>query len=364
MKIGILTLPLKYNYGGILQAYALQTILERMGHKVSVITITQQKEMPSHAILRYAKRVLLKILHHGRGDVFVEKKHNEEFPVLTANTWRFVKKYIHLNTVNSYSCVSPSEYDCIVVGSDQVWRSGYTQNDRDFFLEFAKDWPIKRVVYAASFGLNKWTLSEKDTPICRKLAQLFDAISVREEDGVKLCKDNLGIDAVHVLDPTLLLDVKDYELIINKFYNEDVFTTYTLDENNEKLRIIDDIITSKKIPQNKIFTKEHYKVQPLTPIEEWLNSFRKSKFIFTDSFHGAVFSIIFNKQFIVYQNAQRGTSRMNSLLKDCGLENRLVTSWDDYKRVKNDVIDYNIVNQKLSILKDVSIKYLKNALAE
>ena len=100
----------------------------------------------------------------------------------------------------------------------------------------------------------------------------------------------------------------------------------------------------------------------LPSIEEWLSNFRNSKFIFTDSFHGMVFSIIFNVPFAVYVNKKRGSSRFVSLLKQVGLKNRIIESEKEYDQIKNDEINWKEVNEKLNNLRNSSIDFLKNNL--
>ena len=113
---------------------------------------------------------------------------------------------------------SQYRFDAYVVGSDQVWRPTYNLGDKlfDMYLAFADGQQVKRLSYAASFGVDKWEYSDDQTRICSELAKQFDAISVREKSGVKLCADNLGVDAIHVLDPTMLLDPSDYNKLIGK----------------------------------------------------------------------------------------------------------------------------------------------------
>lgn len=362
MKIGIITLPLHYNYGGILQAYALQTILERMGHEAEIVRQSQIRPMPRKAWLRYTKRLVMKMLHGGKGCVFSEKLHNDEFPLLTAKTWKFVDRYIHSHIIKSYSDILESSFDAFVVGSDQVWRSGFLPSVLPFFLNFAEGWNVKRIAYAASFGLDKWSIDPSETEECIRLAGSFNAISVREEGGLNLCKNVLKVNASLVLDPTMLLTMEDYSRIIEEEHNERCLTTYILDENPDKKMIIETIKKERNLPQVKLFTKEHYKIQPLSSIGDWLNSFRISEFVFTDSFHGAVFSILFNKQFVVFANEHRGTSRMESLLNLLGLKNRLVHSYDDYIKLKDEIIDYCNVNAKLDAWRKKSIVFLNEAL--
>lgn len=337
MQVAILTLPLHTNYGGILQAYALQTILERMGHDVHVI---EKKRRPLSLPIQkmpfvYGKRIIKNLIGR-KFPLFYEQKINREQPIIRQYTDEFIHKYIHLKQYDTFSDIQPSEYDAFVVGSDQVWRPKYfgIKQIENAYLKFTEGWNIKRLAYAASFGTDKWEYTPKQTEGCSRLAKLFNAISVRENSGVELCKRNLGVDAQHVLDPTMLLDKQDY---INLFETAHIpqskgnLLYYILDETEEKKEILKSIIDEKKLnPFNvksnsdDINSPISERIQP--PLEQWLRGFYDADFIFTDSFHACVFSILFNKPFIVYGNKNRGMSRFVSLLTMFGLEDTLVTS--------------------------------------
>ena len=211
MKIGILTLPLHTNYGGILQAYALQTVLERMGHQTVVLNHKRKYSLPAWRLpLSYTKRVIKKFVL-GRKDIriFAEQHQNKEYAIVSQHTQRFIDTYIHTYNVESFKSLKAADFDAIVVGSDQVWRPKYFEpmfgeGIDNAFLSFAHNWKIKRISYAASFGTEDWEYTDEYTRMCSELLGLFDAITVREESGVRLCKDKFGVDAEHVLDPTML----------------------------------------------------------------------------------------------------------------------------------------------------------------
>lgn len=337
MKIAILTLPLHTNYGGILQAYALQTILERMGHDVYVI---EKKRKPLSLPIQkmpfvYGKRIVKNLIGR-KFPLFYEQKINREQPIIRQYTDDFIRKYIHLKQYDTFSDIQPSEYDAFVVGSDQVWRPKYfgVNQIENAYLKFAESWDIKRLAYAASFGTENWEYTPRQTEKCSRLVKLFNAISVREDSGVGLCKKHWGVDAQHVLDPTMLLDKQDY---INLFEiahtpkSKGNLLYYVLDETKEKKEILKSIVDEKKLnPFNvksnsdDINSPISERIQP--PLEQWLRGFYDADFIFTDSFHACVFSILFNKPFIVYGNKNRGMSRFVSLLTMFGLEDTLVTS--------------------------------------
>lgn len=370
MRIGILTLPLHTNYGGILQAYALQTVLERMGHEVMVFD-THRKcwNIPMwKKPLIYGKRFVKRYIG---GDkvcvVFKEKKIESDYPIISQHTQAFINKYIHLKKVDSLYDLNPNDFDCIVVGSDQIWRPLYYSDIENAFLKFAEDWNIKRIAYAASFGTDKWEYTSAQTEECDRLLKLFNYVSVREQSGVDLCKQYFGVIAKHVLDPTMLLNVDEY---IELFKSADVpkskgtLLCYIFDETNTTKEIVATLSKEKNlIPFSVNSTIPEYhngkvkdKIKP--SVETWLRGFYDAEFVITDSFHACVFSILFKKQFIVYGNRARGISRIQSLLDFMGINNRLVSQKSDLESI--DDIDYNNVMNNLIHLKKESMTILKH----
>ena len=216
MKIGILTQPLHNNYGGLLQAYALKETLLSLGHETVVIN---RRGKNASWLRKHAS--ILKSRALGR-NINPKLLINNRFEkIISQETLKFQKKYIpelsHLITDNKEMLsLNDMKFDGYVVGSDQCWRPRYSSNIRNYFLDFAKDEKnIKRVSYAASFGVTEWEFTDEDTKVCRSLLKKFDAVSVREDSGIELVRKYLGRDdAVHVIDPTMLLSVDKYEEII------------------------------------------------------------------------------------------------------------------------------------------------------
>jgi hypothetical protein len=203
--------------------------------------------------------------------------------------------------------------ECVLVGSDQVWRPIYNYHTiKDRFLGFCANQGVKRIAYSASFGVDNWEYTPKQTRVCSKLAKKFDAISVREESGVKLCKDHLGVDATWVLDPTLLLTKEDYLPICEEvpICNEKYLAVYVLDE-NEKVAATYEKEASAR---NLVVKKFHADSKSTLTVPEWLAMFRDASYVVTDSFHGTVFSIIFGKEFKCIYNKDRGAARFESLM--------------------------------------------------
>lgn len=368
MKIGILTLPLHTNYGGILQAYALQTVLERLGHEVILI----DKGWPPHYtifknIMIFAKNVIKKFLNRGKHlswhRIFFG---NKEIEAEHSLTFKFVKKYINRKVVPNLYSIREGEYEGFVVGSDQIWREHHYRPIENAFLDFAKEWPVKRISYAASFGTDEWEYSEEQAGNCSALIQKFDGVSVRESTAVELCKQYLRHEAIHVLDPTMMLTPIDYIENIslqNVQKSNGDFLVYILDMTEEKQQIVDYLSEKYHLTPFVINSKCEDKSQPLSeriqpPVEQWLRGFYDAKFVFTDSFHACAFAINFNKSFFVYGNKMRGMSRFESLLNTFGLSNRLILSKSEVEKCICQEIDWNSVNNKLIQNRKNSLSFL------
>lgn len=336
MKIGILTLPFSHNYGNILQAYALQHVLEKLGHDV-VFIFRAHNQSKWHTLINlyYFIRFNIASLYYNhtfislssfksRKRIFEQKNQQiistlipHHSPTLTTNKelqkwWITHKK------------------DAVIVGSDQIWRPKYAREIENYYLDFVKDDTILRVAYAASFGVDEWEYSPKQTQQCKTLAKLFTAISTRESSGVSLCKQYLDVDAQWVLDPTLLLEQRDYlKLFPRQYTNKNELFSYILDPSPFSNKIVDEI--SAFTHWTKIswqYEMDLLSAKPTTKpdVTQWLQAYETSNMIITDSFHGVVFSIIFEKPFWVILNQNRGCSRFISLLKLFELENRIISS--------------------------------------
>lgn len=373
MRIGILTLPLHTNYGGILQAYALQTVLERMGHEVVILDKGQHRHLPLWKMpYSYPKRIFKKYILGKKSErIFFEYWYNRTYPIVSQHTQKFINTYMHVELVANLNLLNEKDFDAIIVGSDQVWRTCYNPQIENAFLDFAKEWKhVRRIAYAPSFGIDEWEYSEEQTQKCRQLVQKFDAVSVREVSGVKLCREYLGVEAKHVLDPTMLLDKEDYLYLISRVEvvrHSNTLLQYVLDK-NEEIRVLiqavaqdkylDVVCANSKVEDYTASLDE--RIQP--PVEQWLAGFCDADFVVTDSFHACVFSIIFNKPFIVIGNKKRGYIRFQSLLSMFGLSNRLVTTKDEALVAMRESIDWEMVNKKRSELREQSIDYLQSSL--
>lgn len=365
------------NYGGILQAFALQRVLNNLGHDAWIIKREYETARPSiYNYFRYLLRYSIKeILRYETYELSSKKVTS-----LRKNISQFESRHMGHQTNTIYSTsqlksiAKSMQFDAYIVGSDQVWRPKYSPCISNYFLDFLEDPKAKRISYAASFGVNDWEYSASETEICKHLLKKFDAISVRETSGIQLCKEHFDTDATHVVDPTLLLDQDDYTQIAlsEKFSksNGNLFC-HILDPNLKKEELISDIakqtnlIPFSLLPLNptRDNIKNHFNECVYPPVENWLKAFIDAKMVITDSFHGCVFSIIFNKPFWVIVNKDRGESRFISLLNDFNLTNRIIATSPNESLDFTRPIDWETVNLQKNILKQKSLKFLKDSLA-
>lgn len=376
MKIAIMTQPLGKNYGGIMQAFALQKVLRDMEHEVVTIDYNHKPPKFLYDKARMAYRLVKKVTGKRKAPINLENRINE----LTERNRRFIDK----NIVKSEYIDSDKDlriyfrknsYDAIVVGSDQTWRPKYSPNIYNFYLQFLKAKNnIKRIAYASSFGVDEWEYSVEETKKCAKLAASFDAISVREQSGIELCKEHLGVESKCTLDPTLLLEKQDYLNLIGNRYNngrsQGVYT-YFLDKGESKLTaaqyVANELSTHTYNCQAKLsfsdLSSSNLDDYKMPALQDWLASFANAEFVVTDSFHGMVFSIIFNKPFLAIVNKERGAARFESLLSQIGGLKHLIY---DSTEIENNISAIKKITpleiNELNILKEYSIKFLKDNL--
>lgn len=374
MKIGILTLPFNNNYGGYLQAYALLRVLKNMNHDPILIMRRSGNLKVSvwFRLIFAVKGILKSVLRRTKYPLTYNVE--DDFYFKGNKMHSFVEKYIQPQTTFLYSTEElqkecKDKFDAYIVGSDQVWRPIYVPKIENFFLDFTKDWKVLRIAYAASFGTScpEYTENQKNT--CGKLVSLFDAVSVRENNGLDVIS-RLGWKTnrkCSVLDPTMLLSVDVYKSLLPSMFSIShgkVFC-YVLDERKETVNLINKVCLLLN-RQNFNFLdskrwKEYHYVLP--SIEDWLTGIRDADFVVTDSFHGVVFSIIFNKPFLVYVNKERGAVRFISLLRNLNLEDRMVENIENIEGVIKRNIDWNVVNKIVSQLQVKSLNYLKEVLS-
>lgn len=357
-----------------MQAWALQFFLRKLGHNVITIDLEDKPRLSLKLLLKLGYRFLANIIGWRKGRIYPEAL----IPIATAHTRRFLNNHLYLTDVRLGEAslkgyFLTNEFDAVVVGSDQVWRKGNSSDLRNYFLKFIESKRTLKVAYACSFGIGNLDYNVHEMNDCSSLLKTFNAVGVREKSAQKICLSHFGVEANLVLDPTLLLEKRDYFELVGydekTSFSEGLFE-YFLDESSEKLEVSREIcqklgITKKSFPIGKSICstakyENHEYVMP--PVQDWILSFVNSEFVVTDSFHGVVFSIIFEKPFAVFINKARGADRFESLLSLLGLEDKIVNA----STLKNKEFNTNPLSgsykTKLSYLRENSTKFLKLSL--
>lgn len=377
-NIGICTLFHKnYNYGGILQGYALLKSIETSGHEVSLISYDMNHSVNpiyptllSRCIQYSPKEILAKIC-----EVFSSKLHRDTTGLLSSRI-RMFDKFIsdnikHTKLVNDNNIKDlTNQYDAFVCGSDQVWNPNAVR--RLFLLTIEMDNDVKRISYAASISRDKLSRHEKEIMI--PAINDFDFVSVRENTAANILAQS-GIKNVKVvIDPTMLLTKDDWNKICTpKMVDKPYVFVYSFSDCPFK----DELVNHCKRKGMEVYFLPYAKQQyngydgktTMLPIwdagpAEFLSLIRYAEFVYTDSFHGSVFSMIFNRDFAVYERDGKGKTSKNSriydLLADFRLEKRMIHS--DFDSILNVPIDYTTVNAIMDKKRRESMEWLQNAI--
>ncbi|MBR6963329.1 MAG: polysaccharide pyruvyl transferase family protein [Prevotella sp.] len=365
MKIKTITCHDVYNYGASLQAYALQTYLESLGHDVEIIDY-KPPYLSGHYNLwavnnpvydkPFIKHAYLVAKLPGR--LFALKR-KRAFDRFTSKHLKLTKRYHSFQELEVY----PPKADVYIAGSDQIWNTLF-QNGRDkaFYLAFAPSGSI-RISYAASFATPG--IAEEHKPFLKKMLKGIDRISIRENSSLPLLS-NLGRpDGIAVCDPVFLLTKEQWEFLIPKnASNEKKYLLVYDTEGSERIKSIAKEIAEKKnlsiynvsAFRLKYADKNYHNAGPI----EFLQLLHNASYIISNSFHATAFSLIFQKDFCVVNRSENINERMQSLLSDFKLSSRLVSEISDEIL---SAVNYNNIPTLLSEHINKSKKFLKEAIA-
>lgn len=361
MKVKIITRHAVANYGSILQAYATQKAIEKLGYESEIINYVRYDEQGKNigdTMLKRNEKWNKNSINRFIYRILQTPVYNTSYNKFAFFRKQFLKETRELYS-DSESLKKLPEADVYCTGSDQVWgKIGNDIYDENYFLDFVPEGK-KCISYAASFGKNNITDElEKELP---KLLQKYDKITVRE-DSAKEMLNNIGIESKQVLDPTLLLERKDWEDVAsNKIKCNGYVLIYQLHEDKKLEKYAQKFAKKVGKPLVRISISWLYKFKSgklafLPTPNEFLGYFRNCEYVITDSFHATVFSILFNKKFIDILPKGTGT-RIISILKLLGLEDRVVNNYEDFS-LKDKEIDYEKVNEKLKVERQKSLKIL------
>lgn len=350
-KIGTLTFHRALNYGAVLQTYALIKAMQKQHNNISVEVIDYRaKVIENNRSIksRLVKPSVKNIIRTAY--LILKKKKFDKFVKLNIPTSKIIYDKNNLELIDE-------NYDCVIVGSDQVWNYKITNSDYTYLLDFEAK-KGKKFSYAASLGLNEICNEEKGN--YKKRLNDFCEISVRENNCREILEKDLNIKVNDVhLDPTLLLDGDDWAKLTKKNKYGKYILIYNVPKPNKLYKIAEEISnqTGYKIISipNGINPKNCKIARP--DVNQFLSLFAHAEYIVTNSFHGTVFSIQFHKKFIVeLQNNGHGNDRITTLLSTCQLTSHILKEKNADIIYEN--IDWNKVENELKKARNNSINYL------
>lgn len=369
MKIGIATIVDYKNYGNRLQNYALQEVLKSLGGQVETIVNTPYRPEPeSSAFKRYALR-MKELGLRGNIDRIVDKAKGDPKGKLLnekkAQFKDFTKEYIDETeyTVNPESI--PNDlgelFDFFVTGSDQVWNPNYRKGSPFDFLTFAPT--SKRIAYAPSFGVS--SIPKEFNEDYTKWLSDFAHLSIREDAGAALIKKLTEREAPVLVDPTLLLTKEDWKNFsrepVVKPSKKYLLTYYLGTLSSDKQTFIETIARENDLEIVNLASYSDSKYYTIRP-DEFVDMINNAEIFLTDSFHGAVFSIILERPFVVFDrigNVPSMNSRIDTLLSKFDLMDR---KFDNIEKSNLWNVDFNHVPSILVEERNKSLVYLKEAL--
>lgn len=336
------------NYGSSLTYYALGTVLEKMGKQVLMIPIAKKNGTPWDPECR--------------------------------RTIDFLSKYFRIGRDRSFDKMSEFNGFCdsFMLGSDQLWTGlsvdlvGY-----GFFLDFV-DKDRKKIAFSTSFGKSDFHATEEVYNTARDYLSRFDAVSVREESGVDVCKQRFGIDATHIMDPVFLCSAEDYDRIAQDIHDplpKRYLCCYILDPTPEKERLAKTIARHENLEIITILgIKEHDyaknqwhtgTVLPRIDAAQFIYHIKHCSYLLTDSHHGTCFGIIYQKPYVAIANASRGVARFETVGRVLGLENRIFLNPSDAAESSSiyEPIAYDAVVERMQAENKRSMQWLEDALS-
>lgn len=359
MKLALLNLQYDSNFGGNLQRYALMKVLQDMGHDVTHLNLRTNyiKDRWFTMTFKVIRRCFRRFIMKRNESVFPERYQQRLYKQSCRKTEPFYNRYIrHTKPIYTKAELTKYalKYDAFIVGSDQVWRKAYCcdYGKGTFFLDFLPpNAKVRRIAYAASMGTDAEEWTKEEIKELKKYYQRFNFVSVREQSSLKLLEQYQwqSPKAIQTLDPTLLLDAKDYIDLINRENVKELsgkMLCYILDSYEDKVKTIETIAKNMHL--------KPFRISPYSQeesVEQFLKSFQDAEYVVTDSYHGLIFSILFHKPFYLFNNETRGKARFQSLI-DTVLKNVDVSN-----------IDWNVVDENIRHERSCSLQFLRTALS-
>lgn len=371
MKVGLITFHGSHNYGSVLQAYATEKLVEKLGYDCEIINFRMKSQKEYYSLLKtnyglwtFGQDVLMLPIHGKRKE---RARKFEEFISNFHLSGRELSNYEDLKEVSD-------KYDIYLTGSDQIWSNRIPElvkSDKDYtgvyFLDFAEE-SKPRVAFSSSIGeINIEDLKKK-----KEWLDKFSQISTREKYGVDLLTKITGKDIKLTIDPTLMIDKSVWSELVGheRLIKEKYIFLYTLrGYKNGRLwaQALEDFSARTGLkfvcvsPFFPIKSKAALNVPEAGP-KDFLNLIANAELVFTDSFHGTAFSINFNKPFYSFTGTKAGDNRKLEVMKLLGVEDRAIEKLDEIKSISDYSMDYSMCNENLGRLRNAGVKYLGDAL--
>lgn len=364
-KIGIITFHNSYNCGSMLESYAMQTIIERLGLNAEIINFSNENQRrlyrvtyKNNSLKNMVKNVLILPAHKR---IKCNNKKYEEFK----------NRYFHLTKgYNDMQQLSDEDYSVVIAGSDQIWNITIDDADDAYFLPWVKK--AKKVAYAPSFGAKKIADNTKDVQKYINFLNDFNALSIREKNGQKWIKEMINKNVPVLLDPTLLLEKEDYDKLVAddvKIENKFIFF-YSPDFKSNICQYVKQIANKYHLKVITWSTKQYYakgvkrygfELPPYENPAMYLYLLKNAELVMTTSYHGTIFSTLYRKKFITVKNGGMygNDDRVITLLEQLNMMDRLIPHEFDENFDYLANVDYEKYDKNIGELKEKSIVYLE-----
>lgn len=377
-KIKILTFHWTVNFGGLLQAYALQEKLKSFGYETEFINYHNKKELSS---VSSRKRRVLQFVWDKVAKIFFGRRKRAVI------TQKFRDEHLNISKIkySSFEQLSNIEKEerayAYIVGSDQVWNPDLTGNPNAYLFSFLSH-KCKKIAYAASFG--KASLPKGSQTVFRRELKEFSSLSVREEDGATLMKSLFGIKPEIVMDPVFLLGKDRWDIIVTeRLIDEDYVLCYYMNSADKSIhegikniaehlskkhniKVIN--IGKKEFERCKFWENNLFDIGP----REFISLIKNSKYVVTNSFHATAFSIIYNIPFFIPVNyaeisRNRLSNRIENLVKAISCDDRIISCPIDRTNTEMKIcglekMDFANANKKVEVLVEKSNEFITTSL--
>ena len=365
-NIKIVTFQRAQNYGAFLQAYALCNKLKNMGYNAKIVDYQNKNidtKKPNKLIKPNLKWTLKSIYEYAK----YHKKLNKKFSIFTKLIEKELPLTSKITNINDFEKII-DEKDILITGSDQVWNPIITKGVDNVYTLNVKKENVKKISYAPSIG-NIDNLKNFEDIFFNNISNI-DHISIREKSSKEFLEKKMNNKMIfNAIDPTLLLRKEEWDKTIEKINTkkiEDYILAYDVAPNEDYLKIVNHLSNETGLKVIHFDLKNIYKNvlenRYIADPFEFVSLIKNAKYVVTTSFHATVFSIIYNKKFIVVPHKQTG-KRVTDLLDELYLSNRYVFSFNDFKiDAINKQDDYEKIELILNEMRDKSTKWLKQSI--